>query len=199
VIFWSIISAGETLIVYFAEDIMVDWSKAKEGIVTEVLKDSETYLAGTVTIAASADQRAAVVAGTFATAGAAIVAGVIGFVAAASQDNAYALPIYAGGLIAALLFISGAIFCIRAAMPVGFYLPGTRPSGWGADVVDGRSLQECQHDLIDIRESAITANIEIIKRNAKNYKLGAYLGISAPVAGALVWLLIVVLRHCRLI
>ena len=61
---------------------MADWSKAKDGIVTEILKDSETYLTGTVTIATSADQRAAVVAGTFATAGAAIVAGVIGFAAA---------------------------------------------------------------------------------------------------------------------
>ena len=32
---------------------MVDWSTAKDGIVTEVLKDSETYLVGTVTIATS--------------------------------------------------------------------------------------------------------------------------------------------------
>lgn len=77
---------------------MADWSKAKDGIVTEILKDSETYLTGTVTIATSADQRAAVVAGTFATAGAAIVAGVIGFAAAASPENAYAPAVYLGGL-----------------------------------------------------------------------------------------------------
>jgi hypothetical protein len=76
---------------------MVDWSTAKDGIVDEVLRDSETFLAGTVTIASSADQRAAVVAGTFATAGAAIVAGVIGFSAAASADNPYARSVYVGG------------------------------------------------------------------------------------------------------
>ena len=166
---------------------MADWSKAKDGIVTEVLKDSETFLTGTVTIATSADQRAAVVAGTFATAGAAIVAGVIGFAAAASPDNAYAPAVYAGGLIAALLFIVGAILCISAAMPVDFHLPGTKPSGWEGDVAGGRTLQECQHDLIDIRENAIKANIETIKKNAINYKRGAYIGISSPIVGGLVW------------
>ena len=56
-------------------NVMVDWSAAKEGIVAEVLRDSETFLTGTVTLATSADQRAAVVAGTFATAGAAIDVG----------------------------------------------------------------------------------------------------------------------------
>jgi hypothetical protein len=109
---------------------MVDWATAKDGIVDEVLRTSETYLTGTVTIAASADQRAAVVAGTFATAGAAIVAGVIGFSAAASADNHYGTAVYAGGLLSASMFIIGALFCIRAAMPVGFNLPGTQPSKW---------------------------------------------------------------------
>jgi hypothetical protein len=178
---------------------MADWSKAKEGVVTEILKDSETYLTGTVTIATSADQRAAVVAGTFATAGAAIVAGVIGFAAAASPDNAYAPAVYAGGLIAAILFIAGAVFCIRAAMPVGFHLPGTRPSGWESDVTGGRTLQECQHDLIDIRENAIKSNIETIERNAKSYKIGAPLGISAPVVGAVIWLAVLAFRHWHLV
>jgi hypothetical protein len=80
-------------------------------------------------------------------------------------------------------------------MPVGFHLPGTRPSGWETDVVGGRTLQECQHDLIDIRENAIKANIETIKRNAKSYKLGAFLGIYAPVVGASAWLIVLLFRH----
>jgi hypothetical protein len=77
-------------------DAMVNWSTAKDGVVAEVLRDSEIFLSGTVTIATSADQRAAVVAGTFATAGAAIVAGIIGFAAAASAENTYAPAVYAG-------------------------------------------------------------------------------------------------------
>jgi hypothetical protein len=104
--------------------------------------------------------------------------------------------VYAGGLVAASLFIGGAILCIRAAMPVGFHLPGTKPSGWETDVASGRTLQQCHHDLIDIRERAIKANIETIERNAKNYKYGAYMGIFAPVIGFLVWGSVLLFRHC---
>jgi hypothetical protein len=172
----------------------LDWSTAKEGIVNEVLRDSETFLAGTVALATSADQRAAVVAGTFATAGAAIVAGVIGFAAAASADNYYAKAVYVGGLSAALLFIVGAVFCVRAAMPVGFHLPGTKPSNWEDDVREGRTLAQCQHDLLDIRESAIKENLYVINRNALNYSIGASLGIAAPIVGILLWGVTVLLK-----
>lgn len=175
---------------------MVKWSDAKEGIVAEVLRDSETFLAGTVTIATSADQRAAVVAGTFATAGAAIVAGIIGFAAAASADNFYAPAVYAGGLSAASLFIAGSVFCITAAMPVGFRLPGTKPSNWEDDVAQGHTLQECQHDLLIIRETAIRENIEAIERNARRYRIGASLGIAAPVVGFIIWGGVLLFRHC---
>jgi hypothetical protein len=175
---------------------MVEWSAAKEGIVAEILRDSETFLAGTVTIATSADQRAAVVAGTFATAGAAIVAGVIGFAAAASAENLYALAVYLGGLSAAALFIAGSVFCISAAMPVGFRLPGTKPSNWEEDIAQGHSLLECQHDLLAIRETAIKENLETIERNAKRYRIGAVLGIAAPVVGFVIWGGALLLRHC---
>jgi hypothetical protein len=176
---------------------MVDWLKAKEGIVERVLQDSETFLNGTVTIAASADQRAAVIAGTFATAAAAIVAGVIGFSAAAGADNVYALPIYVGGLSAALLFVIGAVFCISAAMLVEFHLPGTRPSGWEDDVAKGKNLSECQCDLIAIRENAITQNLKVLSANARNYKIGAACGIAAPVVGAVIWGAALFMRHCH--
>jgi hypothetical protein len=168
---------------------MVDWATAKEGIVDEVLRTSETYLTGTVTIAASADQRAAVVAGTFATAGAAIVAGVIGFSAAASADNHYGTAVYAGGLLSASMFIIGALFCIRAAMPVGFNLPGTQPSKWEGDINCGHTMQQCQHDLIRNNEISIKENLTIISKNAKRYTIGAYCGIAAPFVGAAAWLI----------
>ena len=180
---------------------MVDWATAKDGLVEGALRDSETYLSGTVALAASADQRAAVVGGTFATAGAAIAAGVIGFAAAASAENIYRTSIYAGGISAAALFIIGAAFCIRAAMPVGFHLPGTRPSDWAEDVAKGRSLIECQQDLMDIRETAIKENLAVIEKNARNYKIGAWVGIAAPVIGVAIWGLTAVasimsLKHC---
>lgn len=175
---------------------MINWSTAKDGVVAEALRDSETFLAGTVSIATSADQRAAVIAGTFATAGAAIVAGIIGFAAAASADNFYAPAVYAGGLCAAFLFILGSIFCISAAMPVGFSLPGTKPSNWESDVTSGHTLLECQHDLLHIREKAIKENLETIKRNARRFTIGAYLGIAAPVVGAIFWGSVLLFRHC---
>jgi hypothetical protein len=158
---------------------VVDWATAKADLVEEALRDSETYLSGTVSLAASADQRAAVVGGTFATAAAAIAAGVIGFSAAAGSENIYRTSIYAGGISAAALFIIGAEFCIRASMPVGFHLPGTRPRDLAEDVAKGRTLIECQQDLMDIRETAIKENLAVIERNARSYKIGAWFW-SAP-------------------
>lgn len=176
---------------------MVDWSTAKDGIVDEILRTSETYLTGTVTIAASADQRAAVVAGTFATAGAAIVAGVIGFSAAATSPNVYQVPVYVGGLLAAALFLVGSFFCIKAAMPIGFNLPGTQPNGWEGDVSAGRTLQDCKHDLIKIREESIQENLKTIRKNAKLFAAGAYCGIAAPFTGVIAWVAVLILqRYC---
>lgn len=173
---------------------MIDWSSASEGVVEEALRTSETFLASTVMIAASADQRAAVVAGTFATAGAAIVAGVIGFSAAVSTENHYATEVYGGGLCAAILFLIGAFLCIRAAMPVGFNLPGTQPSGWADDIINKRALKECQHDLLNFRETLIKENLNTIRRNAMLFRMGAYCGIAAPFIGAIVWLVIACLK-----
>jgi hypothetical protein len=166
---------------------MIDWSAAEDGVVEEALRTSETYLAGTVTIAASADQRAAVVAGTFSTAGAAIVAGVLGFSAAVSPDNHYATAAYIGGLLAASLFLAGAFLCIQAAMPVGFNLPGTQPSGWESDVTGGRALKDCQYDLLNFRENFIKENLVTIRNNARLFRAGAYCGIAAPFFGAAAW------------
>jgi hypothetical protein len=167
----------------------IDWALAKEGVVEEALRTSETYLAGTVTIAASADQRAAVVAGTFATAGAAIVAGLMGFSAAVTADNHFAPGVYLGGFLAASLFLIGAWLCIRAAMPVEFNLPGTQPSGWAEDVKGMRELEECQHDLLNFRERLIRENLATIKTNARLFRIGAYCGVAAPFVGAVAWAL----------
>jgi hypothetical protein len=166
---------------------MSDWSQAKDGIVDEILRTSEDYLAGTVTVAASADQRAAVVAGTFATAGAAIVAGVIGFSAAVPDTNRHAVGIYVGGLLSAFLFLLGALFCFRAAMPIGFNLPGTQPHTWVSDIKNGRTLDECKHDLINLHETSISENLDILRANARWFSIGAYCGIAAPFVGAVIW------------
>jgi hypothetical protein len=170
---------------------MIDWSAAKDGVVEEALRTSETYLLGTVTIAASADQRAAVVAGTFATAGAAIVAGLMGFSAAVTADNHFAPAIYLGGLLAASLFLIGALLCIQAAMPVGFNLPGTQPSGWKEDVIGGKTLKDCQHDLLNFREVLIRENLDTIKNNARLFTYGSYCGVAAPFVGAAAWVIAV--------
>jgi hypothetical protein len=81
-------------------------------------------------------------------------------------------------------------------MPVGFSLPGTKPSNWEDDVTNGHTLLEYQHDLLAIREKAIKENLETIQKNAGRYTIGAYLGIAAPVVGALVWGGVLFIRHC---
>jgi hypothetical protein len=176
---------------------MIDWTTAKDDVLEAALEESEKYLAGTVSIAAAADQRAAVIAGTFATAGAALVAGVIGYAAASTATINVALPVYVGGIAAATLFILGSVLCIRASLPIKFNLPGTVPAGWESDVRSGRPLIECKRDIINFRQETIEENVSAIERNAKRFLLGAYCGAAAPVVGGLASVAVFVLQHLR--
>jgi hypothetical protein len=108
----------------------MDFSKIGNDFATEINRSAEAYLAGQVQIATSADQRAAVMASVFAAAGAALIAGTISITGNAEIANS----VKVGGLLTGLLFLIGAAFCVKATMPVLFWLPGAEPDTWKAEV-----------------------------------------------------------------
>jgi len=166
----------------------MDWSKAKPEVVKEVVREAEAYLAGQVQLATSADQRASVMASVFAAAGAAVVAALI--TVASSNDATDGISIYLGGSVAALLFLGGACFCVWAAMPTGFDLPGNEPESWKTEIESGRELNPGLCDQAENYQEKITENRAALKRNAHRFKIGALSGIGAPLFGSLVWLVV---------
>ncbi|MGE5259721.1 MAG: hypothetical protein ACM3MH_02455 [Actinomycetota bacterium] len=160
----------------------MDFSKIDKEMALAIIKSAEDYLAGQVSIATSADQRAAVMASVFAAAGAALVAGTITI----STGN-FAIPVIIGGALAGILFLAGAACCVRATMPAEFYLPGNKPHDWTTDCAQGRPLVECLGVQADHLQDRIEFNKRVIGKNAIWFRVGAWLGIIAPFVGALVW------------
>jgi len=162
---------------------MIDWSAANPETVKEIVREAEAYLGAQVTLATSADQRAAVMASVFTAAGAAIIAGLI------TVGHADAnIAIYLGGGIAATLFLFGAILCVWATMPVGFSLPGSQPASWEEDIKANTNLNISLGQQAGNYQTKIADNHSTLGRNARKFKSGAIAGIAAPVMGFVVWL-----------
>jgi len=119
---------------------MLDFSKSSPETTKEVVRESELYLQGQLSLATSADQRAASLAGIYAAAGAAVVAGIVTLVTSGSPGDW--LPVVVAGAVSATLFLAGAALCVWATLPVGFDLPGSQPQSWQSDVTHAVSLDD---------------------------------------------------------
>mgnify|MGYP000051836444 CR=1 FL=1 len=162
-----------------------DWSKTSGETIKEIVRESEIYLQGQLTLAISADQRASVMASVFAAAGAVIVAGLITLVASDTTDFA---PVFIGGAFSAMLFLVGAGMCVWATLPVGFDLPGGQPEDWKKDVETGTSLDGSLAEQAEHYQGKIEDNRKALQKNAGRFQFGAISGIAAPFIGFLVWL-----------
>ena len=168
---------------------MIDWMKAKPEIVERVVREGEIYLDGQLKLATSADQRAAVLASVFTAAASAVLAGLSALAVSSSRSApTHHYPIFIGGGGMAACFFFGAAFCISAIFPVNFWLPGSEPESWRCDVLAERGLQDALRDEAKHIQSKISDNRGVVEKNARRFKWGAILGISAPAAGLLLWI-----------
>ena len=174
----------------------MDFSKIKPEFRKEVVREGTVHLDGLLRIATSADARASGLAGIFTATATALAAGIVITVFNASGQPLHAkVPLLLGGSISALLCLAAAVLCIVALQPVNFYLPGVPPADWDTDITGGRDLDECLGERAGHIQTQIDANIRTIEGNARRFRWGSRLGIAAPFAGVLVWLLA---STCRL-
>jgi len=164
---------------------MPNWSDADKDMVKHVAREAEMYLGGQVTLGTSADQRASVLGGVFMAAGTAIVAGLLGILSAGFMS----WSIIVGGSISAILLLVASGLCILATVPVGFWLPGNEPKSWYEDVDSNRPLLEAMGEEAEQIQEKIEENRKELKKNARRFKWGAFLGVTAPFVGAVVYLL----------
>lgn len=173
----------------------MDWSKASSETIQRIVEEAEAYLDGQLRLATSADQRASVLAGVFTAAGTAIIVGLI----SVSVTNILlrdAYPIYLGGSIAAVMFVIAAIQCVKATLPIGFWLPGNQPESWYPDVESGKELRESLAEEAEHTQEKIAENRQTLESNARWFRRGAKIGIAAPLVGGGLWL---ATFSCRLI
>jgi hypothetical protein len=157
------------------------WPNAKPDVVEEVVRDAQKYLEGQLSLATSADQRAAVMASIFAAAGTGLVAGL----AAGNPDRS----LFYGGLLAAALFLIGSGLCALATLPADFYLPGSQPDSWEEELKEGTEPGAALRDQVVNSQTKINRNGALLIANSKKFKWGAVCGIAAPFIGLLVWLI----------
>ena len=160
-----------------------NWSEAEKDMAVRVVEEGHKYISGQLALATSADQRAAALAGVFATAATALMAAGIVLVAEkiGGIGAATAIFVSAGG------FLTGAFLCIRALMPIGIYIPGSEPTSWREDLENGRSLEDALHEEAEFLQEKIDENRTDISRNARLFKWGALSGLAAPALGFGVW------------
>lgn len=161
-----------------------NWKNAKPDLVKQIVQEGETYLQGQLTLATSADQRAAVLGGIFAASGTALIAALLATVSAGNVSA----PLLAGGAVSAIMFVAAAGQCLRTVLPVGFYLPGNEPKNWYSDVENGVDIDDALAAEAENYQEKIVDNRDVLKRNGARFRIGAYVGITAPLMGAVIWL-----------
>ena len=167
----------------------MDWSKADSNMVERIVEEGEAYLAGQLKLATSADQRASMLAGVFTAGATAVIAGLLTLHTAEKIALAQKFPVYLGGGVGFLLFLAAASFCIAAIFPVGFWLPGNEPQAWYRDIEGAKDLKLALGEEAEHIQSKISENREVLSKNATRFKIGAILGIAAPIVALAVWMI----------
>jgi len=175
----------------------IDWTKNSEEAAREVVRETEAFLGAQLTLAVAADQRSSSMASIFTAAGAGLIVGLIALASTNDARDPSALGIYLGGGFASLLFLVAAIRCVYAALPVGFQVPGNVAESWKADIENGRSLRCALGEQAENYDGKIAANDKVLKHNAALFKSGAIIAVWAPVAGAAIWLAVLLCQHAH--
>lgn len=92
-------------------------------------------------------------------------------------------PLLVGAGISTVMFLAGSGFCVCAALPAAFDLPGSQPESWRDDIQQGRPLGDSLSQQAEHYQSKIADNRNVLQSNATLFRRGAVLGILAPIAG----------------
>jgi hypothetical protein len=160
----------------------MDWTKAHPDMARHVLTVGDAYLEAQLGLATSADQRASVMASIYAAAAAVIIGGLITI-----ADTVTGALLWPAG-VTAVMFLVASTLCVWATLPADFYLPGNEPTSYKTEIEAGIDVNTALRDEVEHTQSKIDDNAKLLKKNARLFRAGAFLGIAAPVVGLLVWL-----------
>lgn len=152
-------------------------------ILSHGIADAELHLRSALDRILAADQKAGTLTNVFLT----ISTGIVGAIAALGASDNLSIDIMATTLSMIVMFFIAATFCMSAALPGKIWLPGLRPGFWEEAAEHKYSLIEIKSYKLKQYSSNIDDNEAYISRKSFKYKIGAYLGVSAPIVGLLVY------------
>lgn len=163
----------------------MDGMTDKQRILERCLDDGARQVEALNAFATAADQRAVTVASVYIGSATAIGAALIGWVSQAGQSISW--PIIAAGTVSAALFYVAAVLCLWTAFPRRTPIAGNPPEFWNWSISKGKSYEEAMTFQIEEYERKIAENSADRRGAAIAYRIGAVMGASAPIAGAIVF------------
>jgi hypothetical protein len=148
----------------------------------QILEQGERYMTAQLQCALASDQRATTTANTLVAAATAVLGAGAAYYGATAD-----LPVLLGALTAGILLAVAAGFNIHAARPTEFYCPGNYPSQWWPHATGDFALMVAGE--AENYDERIRFNSQILDANGKWQRRGSYLGVAAPVAGVITWIL----------
>ena len=156
-----------------------DWSIVKPEVIDFVLDQAEKHLQAQFSTATAADGRAVTAAS--------ILAGLAGLAAASVATAPDVSPEGAWAILAgAATAFCAAAFCLMAARPVDFFVPGNQPEQWATCLLDPLSASKGKE--ITNYQEMIDDNAASLERASNHLLDGLRLAFAAPVVGAVVFL-----------
>jgi hypothetical protein len=130
----------------------MDFEKAPDDVLTEIVRQAEARLAVQTQFALAADQRALSLTNLYGSMTVALMAGAI----AAIAEGLRPIALAAAG--AGLMTFLATVMVALSARPSPFATVGNDPANWLEDIASGRSLHEARADTARIYEEALKKN-----------------------------------------
>ena len=130
---------------------------------------------------ASADQRALSLAGIFI----AIATAILGAIVTSEVDE----WLLASSIVTALGFYISAGLCLSSALPRMFYLSSSGRVTWDYYLGENATTHEINMAMYSELSRRISENEVALIKGARKFKMGAWLGLSAPIIGAAIYLI----------
>lgn len=157
-----------------------DFERAQDDTLGLALTQAQDRLRTQIDMARGSDSRAQNLLSVCAAfTGAAVAGGLTALV------NGYA-AICVAGLAAAILWIAGAIFALRAMTPVDMDVPGWPPSSLIDDFRANKTYAQMVADMLVHLDAMISDNRTIVKKNAELTRTSMLFLVAAPIAAGLV-------------
>lgn len=161
----------------------------QEIMLMAALEDAKNKLGDSLVLGTAADQRAINLS-------AILIAAATGAILALLTSNSNAIPVQAGSLLTACMFFIGAWMCLSSAGPKPIATAGSEPDFWQHYIDRNLSLKDVHVEQLKRYQERIDHNIDLLAKNGKTFRRGAFLGLFAPACGGIFYGALKALDHC---